>query len=71
MKPLWTITLTSKGAIEINENEADYIVSIRADYGYVDRGSLLFANEHSAHTQVVGIFAEGYWAMAEREKEKE
>ncbi len=70
MKPLWKVTLTSKGAIEINENEADYIV-FRADYVYVDRGSLLFANEHSVRKQVVGIFAEGYWAMAEREKEKE
>jgi len=67
----WAVTLTSKGAIEINKNEADDIVSIRADFFYVNRGSLLFANGFISHNNLVGIFAEGCWAMAEREKEKE
>lgn len=71
MKTLWTITLTSKGAIEINQDETDDLVTIRADYSYVDQGSLIFANAHPQHTQVLCIFADRYWVMAEREKGKE
>lgn len=66
MKSQWRVTLTSKGAIEIHKDEADDIVTVRADYGYVDRGSLLFANAPPSYDRALCIFAEGYWAMAEQ-----
>jgi len=62
----WAVTLTPKGAIEIHKDVLDDIVTFRADYSYVDRGSLLFANVRPSRDQVVGIFAEGCWAMTER-----